>query len=89
MIGICFGSFMGVYPSFTAGQFGRLYSSVNYGIMFIGFNMVGLLGPIIIGKVFSQTGSYQLAFVVAIIFSAIGLGLTFVYNALQKKQVTQ
>ena len=62
LIGVCFGSFMGVYPSFTAAQFGSKNSSVNYGIMFIGFNMAGLLGPVIMSKIFRMTGDYRNAF---------------------------
>ena len=58
LVGVCFGAFMGTYPSFTAGQFGRKYSSVNYGIMFIGFNAAGLVGPIIFSKIYQSTGSY-------------------------------
>ncbi len=84
LIGVCFGSFMGVYPSFTAGQFGRKNSSVNYGIMFIGFNIAGLLGPMIVSRVFQQTGDYRNAFLIALAFAAAGLVLSFVYRSFQK-----
>ena len=40
-IGVSFGSFMGVYPGFTADQFGAKNNSVNYGIMFIGYSTPG------------------------------------------------
>ena len=45
IVGISFGSFMGVYPGFTADQFGSRHNSVNYGIMFIGFALAGYFGP--------------------------------------------
>ena len=80
LVGVCFGAFMGVYPSFTAGQFGRKNSSVNYGIMFIGFNAAGVLGPILISKVYAATGAYAMAFIIALVFAAIGLVLSFVYR---------
>ena len=86
LIGVCFGSFMGVYPSFTAGQFGRKNSSVNYGIMFIGFNIAGLLGPMIVSRVFQQTGDYGNAFLIAMAFAAAGLALSFVYRRFQKAE---
>lgn len=50
MIGVCFGAFMGVYPGFTAGQFGSRNSSINYAIMFIGFSAAGIAGPMIVSK---------------------------------------
>ena len=71
---------MGVYPAFTAGEFGSKNSSVNYGIMFIGFNLAGLLGPIIMGNIYKSTGSYHMAFVIAIVFAIIGLLLSFLYR---------
>lgn len=80
LIGVCFGAFMGVYPSFTAGQFGAKYSSVNYGIMFIGFNAAGLLGPVIMGNIFNSTGSYRGAFLVALAFAVVGILLSFVFR---------
>lgn len=86
MVGVCFGAFMGVYPGFTAGQFGRKNSSVNYGIMFTGFNLAGLLGPIIISRIYSSTNSYKFAFVTAMVFAIIGFVLTFVYGKLNKNQ---
>lgn len=40
VVGLCFGAFMGVFPGFTADQFGQKNNSVNYGIMFIGFAFI-------------------------------------------------
>lgn len=86
MVGLCFGAFMGVYPGFTASQFGRKNASVNYGIMFIGFNLAGLLGPIFISQIYRMTNGYRPAFVLAMVFAAVGLVLTFVYNRLNQRQ---
>lgn len=87
MVGICFGAFMGVYPSFTASQFGSQNASVNYGIMFIGFNMAGLAGPIIVSKIFQETGDYRNVFLVALIFAVIGLVLSFVYSRIKSSWI--
>ncbi len=84
LIGICFGAFMGVFPGFTADQFGPKNNSVNYGIMFIGFAVAGPIGPIILNYIYNASGSYQNAFLFAMLFSVLGLVLTFVYRALRK-----
>ena len=84
LIGICFGAFMGVFPGFTADQFGPKNNSVNYGIMFIGFAVAGTIGPIILNYIYNASGSYQNAFLFAMLFSVLGLVLTFVYRALRK-----
>ena len=85
MIGVCFGAFMGVYPGFTAGQFGSRNSSINYAIMFIGFSAAGIAGPMIVSKMLAATGSYRPAFLLAIVMAVCGLVLSFVYRAMAKK----
>lgn len=81
LAGFCFGSIMGIYPGFTAAQFGARYNSVNYGIMFIGFATAGFFGPTIMGFILDATGSYAPAFLVALGLSAAGLLITFVFSA--------
>ena len=80
LIGISFGSFMGVYPGFTNEQFGSRYSGVNYGIMFIGFAFAGCFGPTVMSRILGATGGYQMAFLAAAIISVCGLALSFLYD---------
>ncbi|MNC06225.1 putative MFS-type transporter YhjX [compost metagenome] len=80
VIGISFGSLMGVFPGFTADQFGAKNNSVNYGIMFIGFALAGYFGPSIMKNVYNTDSSYQRAFVIAAVFGITGFILTFVYK---------
>lgn len=79
VVGLCFGSVMGVYPGFTALRFGSKNNSVNYGIMFIGFALAGILGPSIMNVLFEMFGSYQPAFAVAAALGVVGIGLTYAY----------
>jgi MFS family permease len=72
VIGFCFGGIMGIYPGFTARQFGRRNNSVNYGIMFIGFALAGLIGPMIMNAVVNATGRYQPAFLACAALAAVG-----------------
>lgn len=80
VVGLCFGGFMGIYPGFTNVRFGAKHSSVNYGIMFIGFAISGFFAPILIGRIFQATASYTPAYFVAIGLSVIGLVLSIVYR---------
>ena len=63
VVGISFGSFMGVYPGFTADQFGPTNNSVNYGIMFIGFALAGYFGPQIMRNIYAANNAYANAFI--------------------------
>ena len=84
IIGICFGGFMGIYPGFTNEKFGAKYSSINFGIMFIGFAFSGFFAPIMIGKIFTATGTYTMAYIVAMGLSVLGIILTFVYRRMNR-----
>ncbi len=86
IVGICFGSFMGVFPGFTADKFGAKNNSVNYGIMFIGFALAGLFGPMAMKSVYASTGAYQNAFLICVVLSVVGFILTIVYRIMNKKQ---
>ncbi|MDL2226352.1 OFA family MFS transporter [Deltaproteobacteria bacterium OttesenSCG-928-M10] len=84
VIGASFGAFMGIFPGFTADQFGPRHVSINYGIMFIGFAVAGVLGPIILSSIYKTSGSYQTAFLACIGLSVLGLILALVYKARSK-----
>ncbi len=84
VVGLCFGAFMGVFPGFTADQFGQKNNSVNYGIMFIGFALAGYVGPMIMSSVYAATGGYNMAFLIAIGLAGAGILLSFVYRVLSK-----
>ena len=85
LTGICFGAFMGVYPGFTADQFGAKNNSVNYGIMFTGFAAAGYFGPTVMRNIYAARGVYQPAFLVACGLNIAGIILTFVYRGMTKK----
>lgn len=84
LVGVCFGATMGIYPGFTAQQFGAAHNSVNYGIMFIGFAVAGFFGPQAMSGLLATTGSYSPAFVVGAALALLGFGLSFVFSWLAK-----
>ena len=84
LIGVCFGTYMGVFPGFCADRFGTKNNTVNYGIMWIGFSAAGVIGPSVLSAVRASTGAYQGAFVIAFAMAFLGLLLTVVYRRLEK-----
>lgn len=85
IVGLCFGAFMGVYPGFTADQFGAKNNSVNYGIMFIGFAAAGYIGPTLVSKVYAADQNYRRAFLIAMGLVVIGLVMSIVYRGLSNR----
>ncbi|BCN30079.1 L-lactate MFS transporter [Anaeromicropila herbilytica] len=86
IIGVSFGAFMGVFPGFTADQFGTRNNSVNYGIMFIAFALAGVFGPMVLKNIYSTSGTYKNAFLIGIVFVIAGLVLGMIYRVLDKKK---
>ena len=84
-IGAGFGSFVGVFPGYTAEQFGPTNASMNYGVLALAFSVSGILGPNIIALTVSD-GHYQTAYFIAMIISAIGLGAAVVCRKLEVRQ---
>ena len=87
VIGFAFGSIMGIYPGFTAQRFGRKNNSVNYGIMFIGFALAGLIGPTVMNAIFGATGRYQPAFLASAALAIVGEFLIAILRRNSKKHV--
>lgn len=85
LIGICFGTFMGVFPGFCTDRFGTKYNTINYGIMWIGFSAAGIIGPSILTAVHNATGKYQGAFMIAFAMAVLGLALSVIYRFIAKK----
>ncbi len=85
LIGVCFGTFMGVFPGFCTDQFGTKNNTVNYGIMWIGFSAAGILGPSVLSAAYNSSGSYQSAFLIASAMALLGLCLSFLYRKLARK----
>ena len=79
LVGLAFGAFMGVYPGFTAEQFGPANNGVNYGIMFVGFALAGIFGPM-----FYQNFGTPTCYYLAIALGVLGLVLCFVYKAMNR-----
>ena len=82
LVGACFGALMGIFPGFTADEFGQRNNTVNYGILFFGFALSGMLGPQVASWVMSGTGSYRSAFLSAAVVALAGFALTFLHRRL-------
>ena len=82
LVGACFGALMGIFPGFTADEVGQRNNTVNYGILFFGFALSGILGPQVASWVMSGTGSYRSAFLIAAVVALAGFALAFLHRRL-------
>ncbi len=86
LVGICFGSYMAIFPGFTAEAFGPKNNSVNYGIMFIGLALAAYFGPSVMKMVYASTNNYDVAFVIAIVLNIFAIVLGFLLKIMTSKK---
>lgn len=80
VVGLCFGGFMGIYPSITADTFGPKNLGMNYGVMFTAFGTAAFVGPRLAATMKeTQHGDYTYAFLIAAVLSLVGIALTLSY----------
>lgn len=84
--GLCYGSLFSLMPSTTADYFGIKNLGVNYGLVFTGWGIAGVVGPIIGGLAVDKTGSYTISYVTAGILLLIGVVVVKLIKPLDKKK---
>lgn len=83
-IGLSFGAFMGVFPGFTADEFGSRHNSVNYGIMFIAFAVGGVAAPLLLNSIYELFGDYRYGFLLCITIVSTGLFMAWLCKKIKK-----
>jgi OFA family oxalate/formate antiporter-like MFS transporter len=81
LVGAFYGSNLSLFPSTTADYYGTKNLGVNYGLVFTAWGVGGVFGGMVAGQIFDATGSYNGAFMVALVICLIAAALTFVTKA--------
>lgn len=63
--GLAYGSLFALFPAATADFFGIRNLGVNYGLIFTGWGVAGIIGPVLGGIAADITGSYNISFLVS------------------------
>ena len=63
--GLCYGTIYTLMPAATADFYGVKHLGVNYGFVFSGFGVAGILGPILGGRIRDLSGSYSLSYTIS------------------------
>jgi MFS family permease len=74
--GFSHGGFFALISPLVAGLFGTRSQGTLLGIVIFSGTFCGSISPILTGRIFDTTGSYQLAFLILLALAAIGLILT-------------
>ena len=83
--GISYGAVFSLFPTTTAEYFGMKNLGVNYGMIFTGWGIAGVVGPMLGGMVADKTGSYNNGYLVAGVFLILATILVSLLNAPKAK----
>ena len=85
-VGLCYGGYLGTFPSLCAESFGPSNMAVNYAVLFLAFGIAGLLGPMVGAKLGQGAGGYPQAFAAAGVIALAGLALALGTRFMQGKE---
>lgn len=79
--GLCYGTIFTLFPAATADFYGVRNLGVNYGLVFTGFGVAGVIGPMLAARIRDTSGNYHYAFVISAIMLLLGAALAFILKA--------
>jgi OFA family oxalate/formate antiporter-like MFS transporter len=74
-VGFCYAGILSVFPSLTSQNFGLKNQGMNYGFMYFGFAVGAIISPYATSAIAKTYGSYNLIFIISIIFLLLGIAL--------------
>ncbi|RJP16602.1 MAG: MFS transporter [Candidatus Abyssobacteria bacterium SURF_5] len=87
VVGFNYGACLSLFPSATKDYYGLKNFGVNYGLVFTAWGVGGLVLPIVSGRIFDATGSFNQAYVIAGFVMLVAAALTFVTKAPHEEQL--
>ncbi|HAH25489.1 MAG TPA: oxalate:formate antiporter [Prolixibacteraceae bacterium] len=85
--GLAYGAVFSLFPTTTAEYFGMKNLGVNYGLIFTGWGVAGVIGPMLGGIVADKTGAYSNGYIVAGVFLLIATLLVSTMKSPKAKTV--
>lgn len=76
LVGLCYGGYLGIFPSISADNFGSKNITVNYGLLFSAFSLAGVFGPRI-GTMFDYHTAFMVGAGVSLVGGILAIGAKF------------
>ena len=77
LVGLCFGTFLAVFPALTGDQFGLKNYGVNYGIVYLAYGLAGVAAPLIADFIYASYGNFNTAYIICAIIMVFMIGINF------------
>lgn len=80
IVGICYGAGFSVFPAASTDLYGIKNFGMNYGLIYTGWGVGGIIGPMVAASMFDATNSYNSAYIVAGTLLVIATLISFTYK---------
>jgi len=80
-IGFMFGGNFALFPAATRDFFGIKNYGGNYAMVFLGYGVAGIVGPLLAGQMKDILGSYDMAFIICGVMCVLAAVLAFITKA--------
>lgn len=77
-VGLCFGTFLAVFPALTADQYGLKNYGLNYGIVYLAYGFAGVAAPMVADFFYDRSGGFNNAYLICAAMMALMLGINFI-----------
>ena len=78
--GLCYGATFAVFPATLGDYYGTKNFGLNYGILFTGWGIGGIIGPMTAAAIFDAFGNYNTAFIISFFLMVIATIITFTFK---------
>lgn len=75
--GFCYGAAFSVFPATIGDYYGTKNFGINYGLMFTGWTLGGVIGPMTAATIFDISNTYKLAYIIALCLLIMAFLITF------------
>jgi len=77
VVGLCYGASFAVFPATITDLYGIKYFGINYGLMFTGWGIGGLIGPMVAAIIYDTYKSYYFSYFLAGILLTISIAIIY------------
>ncbi|SCZ80863.1 L-lactate MFS transporter [Acidaminobacter hydrogenoformans] len=81
--GMCYGAIFSVFPATISDLYGLKHFGVNFGLMFTGWGVGGIIGPMTGAWIYDLTGQFTTAYFVSAGLLLVALGLSFLFSRMK------
>lgn len=85
IVGLCYGAAFPVFPSAITDLYGLKNFGINYGLVFTGWGLGGIIGPMIAATIFDSVKSYDTAYIIAAVLLIISFAIAITFDYSKKR----